>query len=592
MPLLRVRAGNGRAKDDLQPVSNEQAVALKNHEEGVTASQDRKKTTDGIRCQCESSVCRDHEEAGCFNTATRDVSTIYGSYKMCRLCAEALPSDFKKATDFGLGPMHKMEGNTVYKRYALVKLPSGRYYVKSPTLQLQTGFTNEAEAKKWVDEHSKRASDASKSTKALETEAAQLRNQIRYDNDPELKERLDEVMKQLKDVGQGSNPGKATARDIQGFEIRQKLGISESDWNKLSKEERQTKAREASRASDEVLPVGIVAVKPSRPVPMPTEMDGKQRYASAADASYPDYYVLVNKEMVGPFPTKEKADAHARKIRVQSTIGSGRYVDVKVIAKAADARGARRATDAVGVWKRSSDPDKDEDYVVNKRVVGSIVTDDSEIEADAGSKRKTFSNKNAAKAWVESNASTPVRDSRRSADAEFKKDKKCEACNRPVESTQKGAWKDYCKACTNYQKENMRITKDSRYASATDAKAVLPLQTHGSEPIDHMTRAASYEIQGDRARALDSYRAAATGYRKVNDSKNEAKARDGIQACQSAFDAHYEHPSAGRVKVCDSAESAVRTAIERTRAGEQVSVQGKTVRPGRASDSKSQKIRV
>jgi hypothetical protein len=122
-------------------------------------------------------------------------------------------------------------------------------------------------------------------------------------------------------------------------------------------------------------------------------------------------------------------------------------------------------------------------------------------------------------------------------------------------------------------------------AKATDSLATLPLQTSGSEPKDHMLRANQYEVQGDRARALDSYRAAATGYRRANDRANEAKARDGVAACQSVFDAQYAHPGAGRVKVCDSAESAMRTAVERTRAGESVRItDGKTVRPRRAKD--------
>lgn len=116
-------------------------------------------------------------------------------------------------------------------------------------------------------------------------------------------------------------------------------------------------------------------------------------------------------------------------------------------------------------------------------------------------------------------------------------------------------------------------------SKATDAIATLPIQVSGSEPKDHMLRANQYEIQGDRARALDSYRAAATGYRKANDSTNEARARDGITACQTKFAQQYEHPSRGRVKVCDSADAALRTAVERTRAGELVRVFGKTVKP-------------
>lgn len=122
-------------------------------------------------------------------------------------------------------------------------------------------------------------------------------------------------------------------------------------------------------------------------------------------------------------------------------------------------------------------------------------------------------------------------------------------------------------------------------AKATDSKVVLPEQRSGSAPADHMHRAAQYEINGDRAQALDSYRAAASGYRKANDRANETKARDGVEACQALFSGQYGHPGAGRVKVCDSAEQAARTAIERTRAGESVFVTGKTVRPGRANDA-------
>jgi hypothetical protein len=122
----------------------------------------------------------------------------------------------------------------------------------------------------------------------------------------------------------------------------------------------------------------------------------------------------------------------------------------------------------------------------------------------------------------------------------------------------------------------------------TDAKAILPLQNHGSEFKSHMLRANQYEIAGDRARALDSYRLAASGYRRANDRINEAKAHDGIAACQMKFAHQYDHPGKGQVKVCDSATAALRTALERTRAGEVVSVDGMTVRPfakARAADA-------
>lgn len=108
----------------------------------------------------------------------------------------------------------------------------------------------------------------------------------------------------------------------------------------------------------------------------------------------------------------------------------------------------------------------------------------------------------------------------------------------------------------------------------------------GSEPKDHLARAKQYEIVGDRARALDAYRTAASGYRKANDRAGEAEAREGIEACQARFAQQYDHPGRGRIKVCDSTESALRTALERTRAGETVTVDGKTVRPGRARDAR------
>lgn len=121
-------------------------------------------------------------------------------------------------------------------------------------------------------------------------------------------------------------------------------------------------------------------------------------------------------------------------------------------------------------------------------------------------------------------------------------------------------------------------------------------QHSGSAPADHLIRAVQYEIGGDRARALDSYRAAASGFRRASDRANEAKARDGIEACQTRFAGQYGHPGAGRVRVCDSAESATRTAIERTRAGEAVSVVGNKVMPrsdrARAADSKAKDVEV
>lgn len=119
-----------------------------------------------------------------------------------------------------------------------------------------------------------------------------------------------------------------------------------------------------------------------------------------------------------------------------------------------------------------------------------------------------------------------------------------------------------------------------------DAKATLTIEHSGSAPADHLLRAATYEVQGDRARALDSYRTAASGFRKANDQAGEAKAREGIAQCQSvSYDKQYDHPGRGRTRVCDSADSALRTAVERTRAGESVQIVGTTVRPKQVESS-------
>ena len=108
----------------------------------------------------------------------------------------------------------------------------------------------------------------------------------------------------------------------------------------------------------------------------------------------------------------------------------------------------------------------------------------------------------------------------------------------------------------------------------------------GSEPQDHLIRAASYEVQGDRARALDSYRAAASGFRGLGDVKGEEQARSGIEECQrrhvGSMDSLYRHPSAGKAQAFDSADKALASAVARTRAGEDVVLVGSTVRPGRA----------
>ncbi len=155
-----------------------------------------------------------------------------------------------------------------------------------------------------------------------------------------------------------------------------------------------------------------------------------------------------------------------------------------------------------------------------------------------------------------------------------------EALPRAQKKLQSTKWHDRLREL-QMRVENERTAARKR---TTDSIAKLPEQRSGSEPADHLFRAQQYEVAGDRARALDSYRAAAAGFRRASDKANEAKARDGVEACQSKFAQQYEHPGKGRVKVCDSANVALRTAIERTRAGEAVTVVGATVRPGRAHD--------
>lgn len=131
----------------------------------------------------------------------------------------------------------------------------------------------------------------------------------------------------------------------------------------------------------------------------------------------------------------------------------------------------------------------------------------------------------------------------------------------------------------HYRKNEKVPARDTAKGKAKDTA----MQHAGSEPQDHLARGMQYEVGQDKARALDSYRAAATGFRRANDAR-ESQARDGITACQRAitqgYDGMYHHPNAGKTRVCDSADAALRTALERTRAGEVVSVDGSTVRPG------------
>jgi hypothetical protein len=111
---------------------------------------------------------------------------------------------------------------------------------------------------------------------------------------------------------------------------------------------------------------------------------------------------------------------------------------------------------------------------------------------------------------------------------------------------------------------------------AVEGKAKDSAQISGSEPQDHLARANQYEIAGDRARALDSYRAAATGYRRLGNHQGEDSARDGIVECQrrlvGGHEGLYDHPSKGKHQAFDSADRALTSALQRTRAGESVRI--------------------
>jgi hypothetical protein len=463
--------GRRHATDALMPVGAadpERAIALKKHEEGLTKSQDKTKARDertvrelraklfsihaqndkakvyfpdeakgsetvaemrhrlfklepqdgpysrakdGVKCQCESSVGCGHGGGPCGNTATRDVPTIYGGYKMCRTCAEALPAEYKKGSD----------------------------------------------------------------------------------------------MKH--------------ARDIQGHEIREKLGISEAEWAKLDKSARQGKAREAlARGKDEVMPVGDKLTE--------EEKVGRRQYSLATSEARRK--AAKEKKEEGK-KAKDTELPTAVKTSNLVPMPSGEHNEVSYAPRriAARDRGRfKKVGDGDGAWTKGANGWLE--YYIDGNWSGKA-RHEGYGSAEGITKYATnnaLPSLSAAKSWVE---------------------------------------------------KTVHLRK-----RATDAIANLPLQTSGSDPADHMQRANEYEVAGDRARALDSYRAAASGYRKANDRANEGKARDGVEACQAKFSTQYQHPGAGRVKVCDSAEQAMRTAVERTRAGESVSVVGKTVRPGRA----------
>jgi hypothetical protein len=371
---------------------------------------------------------------------------------------------------------------------------------------------------------------------------------------------------------------------------------------------------------EDVLPVPI---KTSNAVPMPTENDGAQRYATDR---------WRGKDKMPPMRAK---DTDPRKpLYVQG--------EWKVM--------PTHDPDKVQVLRGTQLVNEVEDLEAAKRfIAGKAKTADAELkntstqdikmEILALEDKEKLSNVQAArlkmlKDELSNRRGTdhvrPVGDANAASDPHLAEVKK--TWNDKIYKKYLSIYNmDGKEAATKYLQQ-FTTKKLGDHKRATDAKIVE--QRGGSEPADHLYRASVYEVQGDRARALDSYRAAASGFRRLasdateqyivtgettsngskqsffnskveadkeseklkqlgwknvkvssaNDAarKREAQARDGINACQTKFAQQYQHPGTGRVKVCDSASTALRTAVERTRAGEVVSVIGKTVRPGRA----------
>jgi tetratricopeptide (TPR) repeat protein len=125
--------------------------------------------------------------------------------------------------------------------------------------------------------------------------------------------------------------------------------------------------------------------------------------------------------------------------------------------------------------------------------------------------------------------------------------------------------RNYLKSDPNFVAEIDEALKAARSGKAYDSFSPITLQ-----------EAQHQEVAQDHATAMDSYRQAAAGFRKIGDQRNEQIARDGIAECQRqavrSYHGQYEHPSVGKVQAFDAAPDALRSAVERTRAGEVVRV--------------------
>lgn len=474
-----------KATDTLVPVGAEdpeRAMALKKHEEGLTASQDKRRAKD--------------EE-----------------FKV----GDPVHLGFGQARGAGFaGVIEKLENGVVHVR---------------AVHETQSIFGNYKKLWKGSVKNLSKANDIMPVGDGYAEVYAAARKREGQTKAEPLGKRDPEVEKELE--------RKSKASDIQGFEIREKLGISESDWAKLSKEEKRAHAQKAlGIAKDDIQPVG--------------DTEGSHQSVSVSTknggGSNPGAAKARDEDVV------EELAARIKKV-VKSAKADGTSGMSKANLKQMVSTSGLRFANA-NHFERSFTE------ALARAGVGKFAYDAAPMPIKTSNLVPMPAEEDDRERYVADGAYEDLKKEHG--------DKYSDEVLRAAAKSGREPWSINPKA------------KDRK--KAADSLATLPIEHSGSEPKDHMIRASQYEVQGDRARALDSYRSAASGYRKANDRANEAKARDGITACQTKFAQQYAHPGAGRVKVCDSVDVAMRTAIERTRAGESVTVVGKTVRPARAAD--------
>lgn len=646
---------------------------------------------DASKCQCESSVCGEHGDGPCGNTATREVPTIYGKYLMCRNCAQALPNEYIKGKDM---KARDILANEVREKLGIPEAE----WAKLDKAQRQAKAREAlARAKDEAQIYKKIAAPDGVDIRKNEYDEYEVKLKSWSWSHPavyftdDLQDAKGTGIAMLKhgkakDTLGYKNGDKTEGRESDLLTLLDK-GYSFSDIARALKIDRSTVEQFATKHGKDELPI---AIKPVGLVPMPAGEHNEVSYAPRRAARDRGRF-----KKVGDALSREEAAELARlrakkQERLLTRLETLRYNELKKI-------GARPANDELSTsyWERKftdaanlcevgkfsaakrlyEELEREANETGNRVMARTAKAGILRTESYAGKKDVDVTDRKPVRdeerdpevelarkewiKWVQRERKDPdnshivretdkaeaaymalkkkklgVKDSRRATDAKQKwrvlldnmdegsveTDKKADAHTAQAEARKKypgfgkvvGVEKAKAKAtdaeyregdtvlygnrlCTvlhvyadtldlktqdGYKQLGVKMSNVRQYNRATDARAVLPLQISGSEPKDHMLRANQYEVQGDRARALDSYRAAASGYRKANDRANEARARDGITACQTKFAQQYEHPSRGRVKVCDSADAALRTALERTRAGEAVSVAGKTVRPG------------